>query len=727
MRTVKLLRLLTRSALATLALLLMTGTGAVLAKTVYVDTGGSDAFSGLTPAQPKLTIAGALAIAEEGDVISIEAGVYAENVTINIDDLAFESRPDGIITTVEIDGSVENDAEGTTIGTTGDGDFEVTGSLVNTSGTLAVGDLPVGGHLVIADGSVTAGALDIDGDLVADGNLDADSINLAGDVYLDSGDVTADAVTLTNADLDISRTAGTLTAEVDFPEDPIDVTYLGDADVAAGDELPADLNGGALSVELTDDATLTLDEEVTVATLNVDADAIVDGTVVVQGNVTGTGIAGTVIVNEPITIDGAITLTGTLDIRNGGSVTLNDDVTVEDVLLVSGATLALNDNQLSLTGDFSRTGGTLTAGGASTLAFVGEGDATFAGGPNLVVANLLIDKDGTVDFTQDVNITSTFEITEGSTADLGARTVTVSTGAGVVTNDGTLTQTEGILLFTADGATIEGDGTFGSITVLVGAGNAIDLGSDILFTGTLNLQQGGIDAMTFDISPVGEEAQVTVNLASAGTNVSNGTFNGEENEYDLAYTGELGGGSPAVGAEFALGFVRNITVSVSNGEVDATAAAGGDILGDLVLEGVEDVADAYSLLLPEADISVGGSLQVGANATVDTGADDAFSLALSGASHSVEGLIVGASTLALEDTAIEITGSTEDTDPAAELPTLLVAGGTAVTLTNIQVVDGDVAPRRIVVGQLVEPGTPTPRARLDLARCPGRCRRRWHR
>src|SRR5690606_35031544 len=110
MRTVKLLRLLTRSALAVLALLLVTGTSAALAKTIYVDTGGSDAFSGLTPAQPKLTIAGALAIAAAGDVISIEAGVYAENVAITIDNLTFESRTDGVFTTVVIDGSLGNAA-----------------------------------------------------------------------------------------------------------------------------------------------------------------------------------------------------------------------------------------------------------------------------------------------------------------------------------------------------------------------------------------------------------------------------------------------------------------------------------------------------------------------------------------------------------------------------------------------------------------------------------------
>src|SRR5690606_16052540 len=181
--------------------------------------------------------------------------------------------------TVVIDGSLGNAANGTQLGTSGDGDFEVTGSLTQTSGSLTIADLPIGGDLISAGGTLSAGNVQLAGDLVlADGAVTADELDVSG-----------------NNDLDILRAGGTLTANVVFPDDPIDVTYDGDADMTSGDELAADLNGGVLSVELVDDATLTLAEQVTVGTLNVDADASVEGDVVVENNVTGTGTAGTVI------------------------------------------------------------------------------------------------------------------------------------------------------------------------------------------------------------------------------------------------------------------------------------------------------------------------------------------------------------------------------------------------------------------------------------------------
>lgn len=640
MRTVQLLRLLTRSALAFIFFVLVTGSTAVLAQTTYyVDTGGSNAFNGLTPATAFQTITHAIGQAAAGDIISIEAGTYTENVVVTgKNNLRFESRPDGVISTVTIDGNFTNDASGTQVGVTGDGDFEVAGAarvLTLQSGTVAVDDFA-----------------------------------------LPSG-------------VTIIRQAGAITGNIDFPAGAINVTYTGTGNITAGAELPADLNEGNLIVSQA--GTVTLPAQVEVDDLQIDAGATVVGTVVLGGNtagnehdVTGTGTAGTLIVQQIANLNSAITLTGALDVRNGGTVNLGANVTVGSVALVLGGTLNIGANTLNVTGNFTRTGGAINMAGAGVLGFTGANSATFTGGPNLTLTNLVINKSGdaVVTITQDVNITGNFTITSG-TADLGARTVTVS-GTGTVTNNGTLTQTDGVLLFTG-AATIAGTGTFGSITLL----EDISLGSpSVRFSGNLNLQAGGIAAGAGeDISPIGDNATVTRNLAEAGTAISGaGTFNAQNVRYNLTLSGALGGGSPVVGGEFNVANLRNLSITATNGTVDASAAAGGTISGNVTIPAASEAANAVTLLWPEANVTIAGTLSVGARQTIDTGAAHNLILSGNGLTHSVAGRITGSDTVQITGVNVAVTGSTETTFAAAELPAVRV--DTSATLTNVQIING---------------------------------------
>ena len=57
----------------------LTGIGGSITNIIYVTKDGNDSNSGLKDSKAKATIAGAVAIASEGSVIKVSAGVYVEN------------------------------------------------------------------------------------------------------------------------------------------------------------------------------------------------------------------------------------------------------------------------------------------------------------------------------------------------------------------------------------------------------------------------------------------------------------------------------------------------------------------------------------------------------------------------------------------------------------------------------------------------------------------------
>ncbi len=74
--------------------------------TYYVDTDGSNANNGLAPTSsgsdgPVETIAYALTLAADNDIISIEAGTYTEDVTVD-KSVTFTTRDDGGSSIVEL-------------------------------------------------------------------------------------------------------------------------------------------------------------------------------------------------------------------------------------------------------------------------------------------------------------------------------------------------------------------------------------------------------------------------------------------------------------------------------------------------------------------------------------------------------------------------------------------------------------------------------------------------
>lgn len=655
MRTVKLLRLLTRSALAVLALLLVTGTSAALAKTIYVDTGGNDAFDGTSASfqggttGPVRTIGHALTLAAAGDLISIEAGLYDEDITVSLADLDFEARidPNGGFTVVQIgdgagvpEGDLTIAASGVSIGQSGDGSFEIAGDLTLASGSLTVAD---------------------------------------GLVELTKGGVT------------ITRVAGQLAGALVFPSGIINNIYAGATSITAGQELASDLNGGDLTVAFTAAGqTLTLTSQVEVDDVTVTANSTIAGTLVAAGNpgghadpihtFSGGGSVGTVIVSEATSLAN-VTLSGALTMQSG-TVTLAGPATAGSVSMVAGTTLDITGQTLSVTGDFVRTGGTFT--GAGTLAFTGTtSGGQFSPGPNFAVTNLTFDKGSqTVTLNQDVLLNGDLTITSG-TVNMGSRTITVAS-AGAVVNNGTLvTAAGGGLVFTVAAATIEGTGDYGNITVLVGAGNDIQLLSDVDFTGLLALSTGGIDANGNDISPSGSNASVERNLASGGTDIQGGTFNADNVEYALILSGDLGAGTVATGDEFETDDIKSLLVTATNGTVDASGAPDGTISGPVTLQAIPEagdvVATTMNVLFP-ANVTITGLLTVGESTSLDGTTITIQNNAV------VDGAITGALVL---DGEVTVTGNANDADFLSSLDDVVVNDNDSATITGIQQITGD--------------------------------------
>ena len=62
----------------------LTGVGAQVTNIIYVTKDGNDSNDGLKVSTAKATIKGAVAIASEGSVIKVSAGVYVENNPIEL-------------------------------------------------------------------------------------------------------------------------------------------------------------------------------------------------------------------------------------------------------------------------------------------------------------------------------------------------------------------------------------------------------------------------------------------------------------------------------------------------------------------------------------------------------------------------------------------------------------------------------------------------------------------
>lgn len=133
--------------------------------TYYVDTGGSNFNNGLAPYLsgidgPVETITYALTLANDGDIISIEAGNYNENVTVE-KSVSFVAREIGSQTVVNTQ-NLTMDGSGKTLAFTANGSnsFSVD-DIILTEGVVNAGTglVAMTGTQVTVGNGITAGTL----------------------------------------------------------------------------------------------------------------------------------------------------------------------------------------------------------------------------------------------------------------------------------------------------------------------------------------------------------------------------------------------------------------------------------------------------------------------------------------------------------------------------------------------------------------------------------------
>jgi hypothetical protein len=633
-----------------LVLLLLLTVGATQAQTIYVDTGGNDAFPG-TQAQPVRTIQRAITIAEGNssiETISIEAGTYGNaniGTDADLDGLDFIARVDPTTnaTVVQIN-AITNAADDITFGSAG-------GAATFSTAVL---DLNAGDD---ASSSFTA----VESDLL---------IRSGGTVQRQVGAAFNGALAFGGA---------------------VTVNYDGAGDIAAGGELPASLGDGSLlDVDITgaadDVATLTLSAPLTLAGGDVivaDANAAIDGGLVVTADdveLDGNGNVGDLTVQAA----GDATLsTDAGDIDNIGTLVVDEDATVGSIVNGSedpddDGTLTFPGVTLTVLGDFANFTADVTAG---SIIFAGTEDVTFSGGPNFELNNLEVgdgEDEKLVTFSQDILVNGDFIVEENATADLQAAFVTLAGGSSSAIADGTVISEPGAgaIIFDQDGQTISGAGQFSNIFVAItGGGDVTVSGTDVDFTGTLTLQAGGLDVPGGnDISPMmveGEdEPSVFVNVEGAGTDITGaGTFNAADNAYDLTYFGD---GSATAALEFDTEFINDLFVNVS-GAVDA---AGAD--EDGTIDGMVTIADGT--LIVDAAIVIDGMLTVDADGALNSTAMSVTLNADSDVDGDVSGLLI------LSDD-VTVTGAS-DTEVPSEIENVQVADDAEATITGLNEITG---------------------------------------
>jgi hypothetical protein len=619
------------------------------AQTVFVSaSSGNDAFDGTSAnvqsglVGPKLTIAAGIAAAGAGGTISIEAGTYAEDVTVTTD-LTILTTASGANTTV-------------TIGT-GGGNALVLGNDTNDDINIT------GGGAVIRPTGIEG------------------IVFQHGDVVLSAGALSIPAnAPVTVTDARVTGTAPVFGGAVPF-------TYNGTTTSArtVGVEFPSAVS--LLTISTTEPITFPGGFSASGITHT----SAGSGDVTFQGNVTSSALVQTTGAGD-MTFSGMLTSTfagaPSVSVADGlftaANVMLDDlgrfDVAAGETASISG-TLTLQSDVDN--GDFTRidNNGTLTIGALvltnnDTTVGVASGTNvdihTIANDGSLTIASVSedLDQSTTAGAAATDRISAIFALTNntGTSRTTFSSAVTIS---GTVQN--AIAAPNGV--YFNGGGTLNGDlNNAGGI--VIGTGMTLDLTSDaaaftqvgdvngsgtLLISGDANVPGTGIDA----------DGNVTVTGASdnGGTTTVDGVFT--VTGADADFTGAVVvGGNMSVKSEGS-DFAAAVTVG-GNLELDADANGGDgpDFGGAVSVTGLLTVSD---------DTDVAGNLTAG-NATVN--GNEALNLTSGGGTHNVSGTLTvsGSSSVVLTAGASTITADMTTIDENALVD--LNAGNTFVSQGN---------------------------------------------
>ncbi|MCM8778357.1 MAG: hypothetical protein NC834_01030, partial [Candidatus Omnitrophica bacterium] len=572
-------------------------------------------------------------------------------------------------------GGLINFLTGRSVAPTSNGQFTLEDDGVLTSnGTLIIGASSVLDNINIvnpagagSDTVVIAGTINSGGDVTIDLNADtlAGDINFTGaiiaadDVTLTvystaanliegSGNITADAITLTASHADSSITVNDLTAR-----EWIDIDA--GQNVTTGNLSATENAGSGYAIEITTtDGTVTINGTTTanaVSGLNVaidPADVTINASVEVSGDYSATA-SNNITVNANVTsTGGSITLTadddnsgaGNLSVAGGmrisaanGNVTLSgESVTVSDVIAGNGGA-----NTLTITIDKNNdNNGTLTTNGVLKADSVTLRSGS-AGASNAVI---------TVN-ADPYNLFGTLTIDTGATATFNLNSNLRTAGALIVEPPITL-RTDSILSGDLSGA--------GGAVTLSGAVNSNTAGENNL---TISTGSGAVS-----LQAIGTTTRLdSVTIATTGTTTLNGSITAENNiDLSAATNVDLGG---------------NITLTSNSGNIYLN---GGDVDGNQTLTLIATSGNVYldtiGGTVNQFTVSAGGTTYLDGNITVDAGGID-----MKGSRNVV---LRDNVTLATGGNPIDL-GSTNATSVSGDFTLTLNPGAAAITLDNVDV------------------------------------------
>ncbi len=548
--------------------------------------------------------------------------------------------------------------------------IDVTGATITnldhldvTAASFALGDTTVG------DGAGNAGvALDI---------------NTTGNLTL-NGDITSNDATSTNAGaIDFSGVSGAILLNGGGAVDATTVTITTDA---AGTD--ANINLGAVQDSGVGGFNLAVDAgtaDVTLSTVGTGADAI--GTLIVDGN--------------DIAFNGNVestTITATA-VQSGGD---NDSITIGAVTLdANGSNMVLRSDDIAI----NATANLTSTGGATSVTFAGETDATTIGlgdQGNALTATLNLSEaelnriDSTftetiigVDTTQSGSI---FVDESGGLAisNTGLR-LRVEAAAGDVDIDSDITLANADSAFTIEGAGVaDTTSTLLSGNITTNNGNIV-IGNTILVDGVRTLdssssgagtagfiqidgQIGSVDTagdtLTLDADAVTDGAvNVVANIGDAGTNVNGAAANDLTgftvvgNQVDLANVEVTSGNIAITGTDINLnGSTYQTTTSGSatfTGAVDLTQAGGTTTVQ--TAGGAGDNITFSSTINDDVNGNTALTLNAGANGNVSTGNIGGSirpgTVDIDGATINIGDITVEAANILVTGTTINLNGS----------------------------------------------------------------------
>ncbi|MFA7418408.1 MAG: FlgD immunoglobulin-like domain containing protein [Melioribacteraceae bacterium] len=479
--------------------------------------------------------------------------------------------------------------------------------------------------------------------------MDVTNDNAAADWSLK---LTSGSLTITSANVviedggDLVRVAGAINATPTTTTN-LNLFYSNTANIDAGPEFPSSLGAGDLeqttAFKVTVSSAKTVDQLITAAgsTLELTANLTVKGNITNPGNIkvgsskliwgsttggpytlvnggdiysdvtatVGTGIlelAGSKNLNLigklpnvtiPAGYTGVATITGNTDIY--GSLTLNS---------ATLGSLTANTFTINVYGDFARNDNTIGNVDFTTnnavLVFKG-GNTSFDPGASLVIHELQIVKSAaanTLSLLESVVVEGNFTITTGQLA-LGDNNIRMAGAANqTFTNAGYQTNVTGYIIFENGQAAnvITGAGTFSNLDIR--ANSTVNLGSNISFSGTLNVRDGVFDLNSFGLTF--KNAPVTVPVVNFYTNLADiqntggGAFAVAAGVvYDLNYYGDLT--DDIAGIEFLAAGIRNLNI--------ATAAAGNFVMPQAsAITGKLTVATTELLDLTNGNLTLSG-------------------------------------------------------------------------------------------------------------------------